>query len=233
MRTIKTSFGVLAVFLLIGMAAWAKQSPTGQAAQTGGSQPSSQATVQTPGQMADAKLSAMKKISVDSFGDDALAKELYGMIINDLAATRKFTITEWPGDADAILRGGAIAMTPTESKTGGGQSAGSGGGQSPSGGGGRGETGGQAPSGGGGGGQGAPGGAGAAPKAGGTSVIVSTDNVTDATLAIRLVSKDGTIIWTATKESKGANGKGPIEDVAAAIVAQLMSDLASLPPAAK
>jgi hypothetical protein len=280
-RTIKISFGVIAVVLLIGMAAWAgsraasarSTSDFGPArAKLNASTPVPQASVQagaaeavcaqrpapqTPGtqtaaaptasttssssatpapplsvkEMADDKLCAVKKISVDSFGDDALAKALYGMIINDLAATKKFTITEWPGDADAILRGGAVATTPTESKTSSGQSTGSGGGQAPGGGGGRGETGGQAPSGGG--GQGAPGGAGAAQKPGGTSVIVSTDNVTDATLAMRIVSKDGTIIWAATKESKGANGKGPIEDVADAIVAQLMTDLAAIPPARK
>jgi hypothetical protein len=285
-RTIKISFGVIAVVLLIGMAAWAgSRAASARSASDFGtaraklnastsvpqatSQPGAAEAVcaqrpapQTPGtqtaaaptpstsssssatpapplsvkEMADDKLCAVKKISVDSFGDDALAKALYGMIINDLAATKKFTITEWPGDADAILRGGAIASTPTESKTSGGQSSGSGGGQAPSGGGGRGETGGQAPSGGG--GQGAPGGggaggAGAAQKAGGTSVIVSTDNVTDATLAMRIVSKDGTIIWAATKESKGTNGKGPIEDVADAIVAQLMTDLAAIPPARK
>jgi hypothetical protein len=62
---------------------------------------------------------------------------------------------------------------------------------------------------------------------------VSTDNVIDVTLAMRLVSKDGTIIWTGTMESKGADGKGPIEAVANAIVTQLINDLKSIPPARK
>jgi hypothetical protein len=208
------------------MAAWAQQSPASQPAPSSGSQSAGQPSAHTP----DAKLAGVKKISVDSFGDDALAKELYGMIINDLVETRKFVITEWPTDADAILRGGAIAMTSEGNKSVGGQNSGGGGGQAPAGGGG------QTPAGGRGGdsvGQGPVGGAGSAPKAGGISSIVSTDIVTDATLAMRLVNKEGTVIWGATKESKGANGKGPIEDVAAAIVAQLMSDVANFSPAGK
>ena len=50
----------------------------------------------------------------------------------------------------------------------------------------------------------------------------------DARLAVRLVSTDGDVIWTTTKESKGAKYKGASADVADQIVKQLLWDLEKL-----
>jgi hypothetical protein len=243
-------------------------------AQQNPSQPSQQASAQTPEQMMDAKLVAVKKITVDSFGDDPVAKQLQAMIINALAATKKFIIVDQPGNnADATLRGSALATTSTPSKSHAGldvggkdgghgladdesdtpkesgpspgtSSAESEGGDIQKKGGGGATSGGADAS-----GKGAPappsdggeviqkegppaGGAGGAPK-GGTSSIASPDTVVDITVAIRLVAVDGNIIWTATKQSQGTKDAGPIQDVANMIVAQFLSDLAKIPPAAK
>lgn len=242
-----------------------------------------QAAAQTPQQVTDAKLAAVNRIKVDSFGDDAVAKQLQAMIINALAQTRKFVIVDQPNNnADATLRGAAVAMTSGPSKGQGGRGGGiesdpnandggpgtpqvanefhggpspddsgaeakqgagkSQGGRGGSAAGGKGSADGSAnssqeggdPQGGrGGGGQASPGSGAEAPPKGGSSSITSSDTVIDVTLAVRLVAADGDVIWTSTKESKGVSDKGPIEDVANMIVAQLLSDLAKIPPPAK
>jgi hypothetical protein len=61
----------------------------------------------------------------------------------------------------------------------------------------------------------------------------STETVNDARLAVRLVSSDGDVIWTTTKESKGAKYKGASADVADQIVKQLIWDLDKLQRPAK
>jgi hypothetical protein len=53
----------------------------------------------------------------------------------------------------------------------------------------------------------------------------STETINDARLAVRLVSSNGDVIWTTTKESKGAKYKGASADVADEIVKQLLWDL--------
>lgn len=63
----------------------------------------------------------------------------------------------------------------------------------------------------------------------------SIETVNDARASVRLISKDGDMVWSTTQESKGAKYKGAIADVADKIVKQLMRDLARLegPPAQK
>lgn len=50
----------------------------------------------------------------------------------------------------------------------------------------------------------------------------------EATAAIRLVNKDGDLIWSTTKESNGAKFKGSAADVADKVVKQLVTDLEGL-----
>jgi hypothetical protein len=244
-------------------AAHARQNPT---------QPSQQAPAQTAEQVIDAKLGKVERISVDSFGDDSVAKQLQAMIINALADTKRFIIVDQPGNnPDAILRGAALATTTGGSKPqGGAAGVGNGGGLGSAGseadapqeggpssasgeadapqkkGGAGSTTGGADDS-----KKGAPASAGGeadvpqksgqdsgkggadTPQKGGSSSIASSDTVIDVSVAVRLVATDGIVIWTATKESKGAKGKGPIEDAANMIVTQLLSDLAKIPPPAK
>jgi curli biogenesis system outer membrane secretion channel CsgG len=78
------------------------------------------ATVQaTPAPSRDAdgdpvSLLRVKRIFVDTFGDDAVSKELQSMIVSALVATNQFKVTENRERADAILKGVAIEKTSQE-----------------------------------------------------------------------------------------------------------------------
>jgi hypothetical protein len=52
----------------------------------------------------------------------------------------------------------------------------------------------------------------------------STETINDARAAVRLVNRDGDVIWANTQESKGAKYKGAVADVADQIVKQLIRD---------
>src|SRR5205807_5468723 len=56
----------------------------------------------------------VKRIFVDSFGEDAISKELQSMIVSALVATNQFKVTESRERADAILKGVAIEKTSQE-----------------------------------------------------------------------------------------------------------------------
>ncbi len=56
----------------------------------------------------------VKRIFVDSFGDDPTSKELQSMIVSALVATNQFKVTENRERADAILRGVAMEKTSQE-----------------------------------------------------------------------------------------------------------------------
>ena len=53
----------------------------------------------------------------------------------------------------------------------------------------------------------------------------STDRKHEATAAIRLVNRDGDVIWSTTQESKGAKFRGASADVAEKVVRQLLADI--------
>jgi curli biogenesis system outer membrane secretion channel CsgG len=61
-----------------------------------------------------AALLKVKRIFVDSFGDDAVSKELQSMVVSALVATNQFKVTESRERADAILKGVAIENTSQE-----------------------------------------------------------------------------------------------------------------------
>lgn len=56
----------------------------------------------------------------------------------------------------------------------------------------------------------------------------SVETINDARASVRLVSKDGDVVWSTTQESKGAKYKGATADVADKIVKQLIHDLTKL-----
>lgn len=63
----------------------------------------------------DAKaLLKVKRIYVDSFGDDIISKELQSMIVSSLVATKRFKVTENRERADAILKGVALEKSSHE-----------------------------------------------------------------------------------------------------------------------
>jgi hypothetical protein len=56
----------------------------------------------------------VKRIYVDSFGDDAVSKNLQSMFVASLVATKRFKVTENRDKADAILKGVASENTSQE-----------------------------------------------------------------------------------------------------------------------
>jgi len=83
-----------------------------QAAQTAlpaGSTPAQAAQHQTAGDLA-----GVRRIYVDSFGDDPKSKEMQSMIVSALVSSKRFIVTENRDHADAILKGVAIEKTSQE-----------------------------------------------------------------------------------------------------------------------
>ncbi|MGA2856201.1 MAG: hypothetical protein ABSE40_04995 [Candidatus Sulfotelmatobacter sp.] len=160
----------------------------------------------------------VKRIYVDSFGDDIISKELQSMIVSSLVATKRFKVTENRERADAILKGVALEKTSQElhaygeatsvgGASGGGNSSISGGGGTIS---------------------GSSSGGFVAQHMGTSDSSVNTETINEARVAIRLVNPEGDVIWTSTQESKGAKYKGASADVADKCVKQLLRDVEKL-----
>lgn len=189
--------------------------PSSTAVQTGASNINAEVAVQ---------LLKVKRIFVESFGDDEISKQLQAMVVNSLSESKRFIITENKEKADAVLKGTGLEKTAQELHAIGeatSVAAASGGGHS--------EVNGSV-SNGTGSVSGSSSGGFIAKKMGIADSQASTETVNDARLAVRLVSTDGDVIWTTTKESKGAKYKGASADVADQIVKQLIWDLDKLQP---
>jgi curli biogenesis system outer membrane secretion channel CsgG len=168
------------------------------------------------------KLLKVRRIYVDSFGEDNVSKQLQAMVINALDASKRFIITENKEKADAILKGSALEKTSQEFHAlGEGAAAGvavgaHSGSVSGSVVGGTGSI------------SGSHSGGFAAKTMAAEDTVASTETINDARLAVRLVAADGDVIWTTTQESKGAKYKGASADVADKVVKQLLRDLEKL-----
>ncbi len=192
--------------------------------------PASQATSKPPEAKSEpkidpeiaGKLLKVKRIYVDSFGDDNVAKQLHAMVINALNESKRFIITENKDKADAILRGSALEKTSQEF-----HALGEGAAAAVAAGGHSGSVSGSI-SGGTGSVSGSHSGGFAAKSMAAEDSVASTETVNDARLAVRLVAADGDVIWTTTQESKGAKYKGASADVADKVVKQLLRDLEKL-----
>lgn len=174
-----------------------------------------------------AKLLKVKRIYIDSFGDDAISKQLQAMVIDALTQSKRFIVTENKDKADAILKGTGLEKTSQELHAIGEATsvAGASGGE-------HGSVNGSVVNGNGS-ISGSRSGGFIARQMGTADSQASTETIDDARLAVRLVSSDGDVIWTATKESKGAKYKGASADVADQIVKQLLWDLDKLGPVQK
>ncbi|HKV03976.1 MAG TPA: hypothetical protein VJO53_02590 [Candidatus Acidoferrales bacterium] len=166
-----------------------------------------------------AQLIKVKRIYVDSFGDDSISQQLQAMVVNSLAESKRFIVTENKDRADAVLKGTGIEKTAQElhaiaEGTTVATAAGSEHGQ---------VTG--HVSGGTGSVSSSSDGGFSSRKLASSDSQASTETVNDARLAVRLVSSGGDVIWTTTKESKGAKYKGASADVADQVVKQLLWDL--------
>jgi len=154
-------------------------------------------------------LLAIKRIYVDRLNGTEAAAQMRDLIISSLENAKLFTITENPDRADATLRGGAddVVFTDRFSSSDGlnahsSFNTGSSYGRSNV-------------------------------RAGGTSASAGVgqnesthleERKHEATAAVRLVDKNGDVIWSTTQESSGGKFRGASADVADRITKQLMLD---------
>jgi curli biogenesis system outer membrane secretion channel CsgG len=164
----------------------------------------------------------VKRIYVDSFGDDLISRELQSMIVSSLVATKRFKVTENRERADAILKGVALEKTSQELHAYSESTA-----VGTAGGGSHGEVSGSVVNGNGS-ISGSSSGGFAAHHMGTSDSSVHTETINEARVAVRLVNSDGDVIWTSTQESKGAKYKGASADVADKCVSQLLRDVEKL-----
>ena len=136
-------------------------------------------------------LVGIKRIYVDSFGEDETSREVQSMIVTALVATNRFVVTENRDRADAILRGVALEKTSQELHA---YSEGTA--------------------------VGARNGAAAIKDS-----AAHTETVHDANVSVRLINRDGDVVWTTTQESKGGKYKGATADAADSCVKQLLRDI--------
>ncbi|MGH9492999.1 MAG: hypothetical protein ACRD2K_05820, partial [Terriglobales bacterium] len=159
---------------------------------------------------------------VESFGDDNISKQIQSVIIDQLNESKRFVVTEDKDKADAILRGAGLEKTSQElhghsEGTAVGTAAGSRS-SSVSGSvvGGTGHI------------SGSSSGGFVAHSAAVEDSNVSTETINDARVSVRLVSRDGDVIWTTSQESKNAKYKSSSADVAEKVVKKLLQDIEKL-----
>ncbi len=160
-------------------------------------------------QTGESPLLAVRRVYVDKLTGET-APQIRDMIINALEATKLFQITENQERADATLRGSAedLVFTDTfQSSEGVNASASLGGLGSVS----RGTS--------------TSGRRGASMGVGQNESTRTAERKHEAMAAVRLVTKDGDVIWSTTQESLGAKFRGASSDVADKIVRQLVADI--------
>lgn len=168
------------------------------------------------------KLLTITRIYVDDFGSEPTAKEIQAMVVNSISESKRFIITENKEKADAILKGTALEKTSQEF-----HSLNDSAGVASAHGGHHGEINGSFVNGTGS-ISGSSNGYHAASAVAADDSTASTETINDARVAVRLVAADGDVIWSTTKESRGAKYKGASADVADMVVKQLMGDLDKL-----
>lgn len=155
-----------------------------------------------PGDEAALQLLSVKRVHVDRLVGGETAAQMREMVISSLQGSRLFVLTENPDRADAFLRGAAEDLVYTEvhssseslsarANAGRGRNAKN---ESRS-----------------------YGGA----SAGESESSRSEERRHEAVAAVRLVNRDGDVIWSTTQESRGAKFRGASADVADKITRQL------------
>ena len=176
-------------------------------------------------------LSQIKRIYVESFGDDPISKEMQAMVVDSLTKSKVFAVTENRDKADAILKGSTLEKTSQEahsysdgtlvgvaqSSVNGSVHGSSSGDLSGSFDNGTGNINGSST----GYVNGSINGSSSSTHMADRTSISSINTVNDARASVRLINSDGDVIWTTTQESKGAKYKGASADVADKIVKQL------------
>jgi|SRR5581483_374417 len=152
------------------------------------------------------QLLTVRRVYVDRLNGGETAEQMRDMIINSLQNSRLFLITENQDRADAVFRGSAEDLVFSEQHSsseginahlnaGTGRSSGRSG-AGPYGGVGVGEN----------------------------ESMHSTERRHEASASVRLVNKDGDVIWSATEESTGGKYRGASAEVADKITSKLSED---------
>ena len=184
------------------------------------------------------RLVRVRRIFVESFGDDPISKQAEAMVVDALVKSKRFVVTENRDRADAILKGTAVEKRSQElhaiSESGAASTAvvtqnsdysanssGSIDGRV-SGGTGtiRGTSQGSA--------RGSSSGVGVSRSGAVEDSQVTTETIDDARISVRLVDPDGDVIWSTTQESRGAKYKGSSADAADKITKQLLREIAKI-----
>jgi curli biogenesis system outer membrane secretion channel CsgG len=211
---------MLAPLLIAALALQA--APVAQHTEPAPGQKAAPEVAQTPGTEDPSALLKVRRIYVDSFGDDVISRELQSMIVSALVASKRFRVTENREKADVILKGVALEKSSQELHAyGESTSVGTAGGGAHS------DVSGSVVNGNGT-ISGSSSGGFVARHMGTSDSSVNTETVDRARVSIRLVNQDGDVIWTTTQESKGAKYKGASADVADLCVKQLLKDIAKL-----
>lgn len=163
----------------------------------------------SPEQETLVRILSVRRVYVDRFGGGDTAQQLRDMIISSLLATKLFVITENEARADAFLRGSAedLIFTDTFSSSESLNARASlSTGTDPD------KTSSDRRS-----------------RYGGVTVGESESTRTaerkhEAVASVRLVDKDGDVLWSTTQESRGGKFRGASADVAERIAKQLASD---------
>jgi hypothetical protein len=162
-------------------------------------------------------LLSVKRICVAKLtGDEKFGEQVQAILISSLYTTKRFMVTENCDGADATLKGTATTNREEVSRV---ESEGIGFGKHVAGASGSWNSSGGSVS---------AGGAGVAGSTGETLASSTTKDVVN--LAVRLVDRDGLVIWATTQESTGNKIKGPAADLADRAVKQLLRDLEKLEP---
>jgi hypothetical protein len=158
----------------------------------------------------------VRRVFVDKFGGGEGATQLRDMVIASLQRARVFVLTENPDRADAVLRGSGEDLVFTDTFQ-SGDSAG-----------GRGTV---------------SSGRGTSSKSrdyfalGGGATdseqVKTQERKHEASCSVRLVDRQGDIIWSTTQESQGAKFRSASADVAEKITRQLLLDLEKAKAAAR
>ena len=194
-------------FASMAMAAWAIEKPP----------PPAPPPPDTPADVS-AQLLKVRRVFVDRLSGGPTAEQLRDMIIAALQASKLFVITENQERADAFLRGSAEDLVFTDiysySESTDGRAASSSRSNSSEGGGGYYSRWSSAQ------GSGRSGSAGV----GQSESTRTQERKHEATATVRLVNRDGDVIWSVTEESLGGKFRGSSADVASKITQQLVGD---------
>lgn len=151
------------------------------------------------------QLLSLRRVYVDRLSGGETAEQMRDMIINSLQSTRLFIVTEKEDRADAVIRGSAEDLVFNEQHS-------SSDGINAHINAGTGRTGRNA--------AGPYGGMGI----GETESSRSVERRHEASASLRLVNKDGDVIWSTTQESMGGKFRGASAEVAEKITARLVDD---------